>query len=97
MDAFEGASLDEAYVDLSSLGGFDEAEAHARALTWRSGDVAARIAPALGLVHVHARERVFPPRVHGRLIMGARGFVEGPAILSRFPSVVHRGLRLAAR
>ena len=35
VDAFEGASLDEAYVDLSSLGGFDEAEAHARALKAR--------------------------------------------------------------
>ena len=56
-------------------------------ITRRSGDVAARIAQALGLVHVHARERVFPPRVHGRLIVGALGFVEGPAILSRFPSV----------
>jgi endonuclease/exonuclease/phosphatase family metal-dependent hydrolase len=56
-------------------------------LTRRSGDVAARIAQALGLVHVHARERVFPPRVLGRLIVGALGFVEGPAIVSRFPSV----------
>lgn len=56
-------------------------------ITRRSGDVAARIAQALGLVHVHARERVFPPRVLGRLIVGALGFVEGPAILSRFPSV----------
>ena len=35
VDAFEGASIDEAYVDLSSLGGFDEAEAHARALKAR--------------------------------------------------------------
>ena len=34
-DAFEGASIDEAYLDLSSLGGFDEAEAHARALKAR--------------------------------------------------------------
>ena len=56
-------------------------------ITRRSGDVAAQIAQALGLVHVHARERVFPPRVHGRLIVGALGFVEGPAILSRFPNV----------
>jgi len=53
----------------------------------RRGDVAARIAQALGLAHVHARatERVFPLRVLGRLIVGALGFVEGPAILSRFP------------
>ena len=35
VDAFEGASIDEAYVDLSSLGGFDEAAAHARALKAR--------------------------------------------------------------
>ena len=35
VDAFEGASIDEAYADLSSLGGFDEAEAHARALKAR--------------------------------------------------------------
>ena len=56
-------------------------------ITRRRGDVAARIALALGLVHVHARatERVFPLRVLGRLIVGALGFVEGPAILSRFP------------
>jgi len=56
-------------------------------ITRRRGDVAARIAQALGLVHVHSRatERVFPLRVLGRLIVGALGFVEGPAILSRFP------------
>jgi len=56
-------------------------------VTRRRGDVAARIGLALGLGHVHARatERVFPPRLLGRLIVGALGFVEGPAILSRFP------------
>ena len=56
-------------------------------ITRRRGDVAARIAQALGLVHVHARatERVFRLRLLGRLIVGALGFVEGPAILSRFP------------
>jgi endonuclease/exonuclease/phosphatase family metal-dependent hydrolase len=56
-------------------------------VTRRRGDVAARIARALGLAHVHARatERVFPLRLLGRLITGALGFVEGPAILSRFP------------
>jgi len=56
-------------------------------ITRRRGDVAARIAQALGLVHVHARatERVVPMHVLGRLIVGALGFVEGPAILSRFP------------
>ena len=31
-DAFEEASIDEAYIDLSSLGGMEEGEAHARAL-----------------------------------------------------------------
>jgi DNA polymerase IV (DinB-like DNA polymerase) len=31
-DAFEGASIDEAYVDLSSLGSVERGEAHARAL-----------------------------------------------------------------
>jgi endonuclease/exonuclease/phosphatase family metal-dependent hydrolase len=56
-------------------------------VTRRHGDVAARIAQALGLGYVHARatERVLPPRLLGRLIVGALGFVEGPAILSRFP------------
>jgi endonuclease/exonuclease/phosphatase family metal-dependent hydrolase len=56
-------------------------------VTRRRGDVAARIAQALGLAHVHARatERLFPLHVLGRLIAGALGFVEGPAILSRFP------------
>lgn len=56
-------------------------------VTRRHGDVAARIAQALGLTLVQARatERVFPVRLLGRLITGALGFVEGPAILSRFP------------
>ena len=55
---------------------------------WR-GDVAARLANALGLAHVHARatDRVFGWRPLGRLVMGTLGFVEGPAILSRFPIV----------
>ena len=34
-DAFEAASIDEAYLDLSSLDGLDRAEAHARALKAR--------------------------------------------------------------
>jgi endonuclease/exonuclease/phosphatase family metal-dependent hydrolase len=56
-------------------------------VTWRRGDVAARVAHALGFEHVHARatERMFPLRLLGRLIVGVLGFVEGPAILSRFP------------
>ena len=55
---------------------------------WR-GDVAARLSEALGLAHVHARatERVFGLRFLGRLIVGVLGFVEGPAILSRYPIV----------
>ena len=60
---------------------------------WR-GDIAARLAQALGLAHVHARatERVFGWRPLGWLVMRALGFVEGPAILSRFPiesSAIH--------
>jgi endonuclease/exonuclease/phosphatase family metal-dependent hydrolase len=55
---------------------------------WR-GDVAARLAEALGFAHVHARatELVFGWRPLGRLVLGVLGFVEGPAILSRFPIV----------
>ncbi|HEU4371108.1 MAG TPA: endonuclease/exonuclease/phosphatase family protein [Methylomirabilota bacterium] len=58
-------------------------------VTRRRGDVAARIAAALGFHHVHARatERVFPLRFLGRLVTGVLGFVEGPAVLSRFPIV----------
>lgn len=58
-------------------------------VTRRRGDVAARVAQALGLSHVSApaTDRVFGPRVLGRLITAALGFVEGPAILSRFPIV----------
>jgi endonuclease/exonuclease/phosphatase family metal-dependent hydrolase len=57
-------------------------------VTRRHGDVAARLAGALGFYHVHARatERVFPAvRLLGRLAATALGFVAGPAILSRFP------------
>jgi endonuclease/exonuclease/phosphatase family metal-dependent hydrolase len=59
-------------------------------VTRRHGNVAARIAEALGLVHVAApaTERVFSPfRLLGRLVTGALGFAEGPAVLSRFPIV----------
>jgi endonuclease/exonuclease/phosphatase family metal-dependent hydrolase len=58
-------------------------------VTRRRGDVAARLAEALGLSHVHARatERLVPFRLLGRLIVGVLGFVEGPAVLSRFPIV----------
>jgi endonuclease/exonuclease/phosphatase family metal-dependent hydrolase len=63
-------------------------------VTRRRGDVAARLAEALGLAHVSApaTDRVFPLRFLGRLVTGALGFREGPAILSRFPitgSAVH--------
>jgi endonuclease/exonuclease/phosphatase family metal-dependent hydrolase len=56
-------------------------------VTRRHGDVAARLAGALGFYYVHARatERVFPVRLLGRLVTAAIGFVEGPAVLSRFP------------
>ena len=56
-------------------------------VTRRRGDIAARIAGALGFHYVHARatERVFPLRFLGWLITGVLGFVEGPAVLSRFP------------
>jgi endonuclease/exonuclease/phosphatase family metal-dependent hydrolase len=56
-------------------------------VTRRHGDVAARIAQALGLdrVQAPATERVFPLRLLGRLITTALGFEAGPAILSRFP------------
>jgi endonuclease/exonuclease/phosphatase family metal-dependent hydrolase len=58
-------------------------------VTRRRGDVAARLAEALGLSHVQARatEHILPFRLLGRLIVGALGFVEGPAVLSRFPIV----------
>jgi endonuclease/exonuclease/phosphatase family metal-dependent hydrolase len=58
-------------------------------VTRRRGDVAAHIATALGFHHVHVRatERVFPLRLLGRLVTGVLGFVEGPAVLSRFPIV----------
>jgi endonuclease/exonuclease/phosphatase family metal-dependent hydrolase len=68
---------------------------------WR-GDVAARLAGALGFQHVHSRatELVFGWRPLGRLVTAALGFVEGPAILSRFPilaSTVHELPRCARR
>jgi len=58
-------------------------------VTRRRGDVGARLAEALGLSHVAARatERVFPFHLLGRLIVSVLGFVEGPAVLSRFPIV----------
>ena len=56
-------------------------------VTRRRGDVAARMAGALGLHHVSApaTDRVFQLRALGWLVTRVLGFVEGPAILSRFP------------
>jgi endonuclease/exonuclease/phosphatase family metal-dependent hydrolase len=55
----------------------------------RRGNVAARLAPRLGLEHVHARatDRVFPIHALGWLATRGIGFAEGPAILSRYPIV----------
>jgi len=50
----------------------------------RRGDVAARLAAALGLHHVRARAGY---RWVGRLASWVMGFDEGPALLSRFPIV----------
>jgi len=50
----------------------------------RRGDVAARLAAALGLHHVRAAAGY---RWVGRLASWAMGFEEGPAVLSRFPIV----------
>ena len=51
------------------------------------GNVAARVAEALGYDHVYApaTTRVFREPVLGRLVSVLMNFAEGPAILSRFP------------
>jgi endonuclease/exonuclease/phosphatase family metal-dependent hydrolase len=56
-------------------------------VTRRHGDLAARLAGALGMEHVHARatERLFRLPQVGRLITRGLGFVAGPAVLSRYP------------
>lgn len=53
----------------------------------RRGNVAARLAAALGLHHVHAptTHRVLGIPLLGRLLVWLLDFEEGPAILSRFP------------
>jgi len=55
----------------------------------RRGDVAARLAQALGLHHVHAptTRRVLGSPLLGRILVWLLDFDEGPAILSRFPIV----------
>lgn len=55
----------------------------------RRGNVAERLAQALGLHHVHApsTRRVLGSPLLGRLLVWLLDFDEGPAILSRFPIV----------
>src|SRR5712691_5891539 len=57
------------------------------AVSRRLGDVPERLARRLGYYHVHApaTRYVFGDGVLSRLVIGALGFREGPAILSRFP------------
>src|SRR5262245_23039818 len=62
--------------------------------SWGRGNVAARLAAALGLHHVHApaTSRVSPLAVLNRILVFAMNFNEGPAVLSRFPitgSTIH--------
>jgi endonuclease/exonuclease/phosphatase family metal-dependent hydrolase len=59
------------------------------AVSRRLGNVPERLARRLGLHHVHApaTTRVFGEGILSRLVIGALGFREGPAILSRFPIV----------
>lgn len=56
---------------------------------WGRGNVAARLASALGMEHVHASatRRVFPVPFVNHLIVRLINFEEGPAVLSRFPIV----------
>jgi len=51
------------------------------------GNVAARIADALGLSYVHtpATTRVFPVTFVNHVIVWLMNFAEGPAVLSRYP------------
>ena len=53
------------------------------------GNVARRLADALGMHYVHApaTSRVFPIPFVNRIIVTAMNFAEGPAVLSRFPIV----------
>jgi endonuclease/exonuclease/phosphatase family metal-dependent hydrolase len=61
---------------------------------WGRGNVAARLAAALGLQHVHgpATSRVSPLSLLNQFLVFVMNFNEGPAVLSRFPitsSAVH--------
>ena len=57
--------------------------------SWGRGNVAARLAGALGMEHVFASAttRVFAVPLVNRVIVRAINFEEGPAVLSRFPIV----------
>ena len=59
----------------------------------RRGDVAGRLATALGLHHVRAPAGY---RWVGRLASWVMGFDEGPAVLSRFPIVAWNVIRLSS-
>ncbi len=54
---------------------------------WGRGNVAARLAAALGMEHVHApaTTRVFPIPLVNQILVRLMNFAEGPAVLSRFP------------
>ena len=54
---------------------------------WGRGNVAARLADALGMTFVHApaTTRVFPLPLVNHVIVRLMNFAEGPAVLSRFP------------
>ena len=54
---------------------------------WGRGNVAARLAQALGMNYVYApaTTRVFPLPLVNTLLVTAMNFREGPAVLSRFP------------
>jgi endonuclease/exonuclease/phosphatase family metal-dependent hydrolase len=54
---------------------------------WGRGNVAERLADALGMEHVHASAtaRVLPVRLVGEILVRLMNFTEGPAVLSRFP------------
>jgi endonuclease/exonuclease/phosphatase family metal-dependent hydrolase len=56
---------------------------------WGRGNVAARLATALGMEHVHASvtPRVFRVPFVGDLLVRLMNFAEGPAVLSRFPII----------
>ena len=54
---------------------------------WGRGNVAARLAAALGMEHVHASAtvRIFPLPLVNQILVRLMNFAEGPAVLSRFP------------